>query len=177
MEKTMGTSEAPGDEPMRIAAPACAAALIAIAGIVGLSLNEANDGGGPAASAGYSPPPGPGGAGIPGAAQNQTPGAQGAPEMAVEIVVKFRDDDQVKDITDLFWRDRGAARSRFASFKRRWPALSQLRLERVTYSNELVLVSSGNADADEMRRLARTISRMPEVSYAEPNSTAHPGGR
>ncbi len=171
----MGADHAPNEEPMRLAAPAGAAALVAIAGVVTLSL--ANSGGEnvPAANTGYPSPQG--GPAVPGVAQTQSPGAHGAPELGVEIVVKFKDDGVVKDITDLFWRDQGAAQSRFSSFKRRWPELSSVRLARVTYSNELVLVAAGNASPQEMRNLAGRIQQMPEVSYAEPNSTAQPGGR
>lgn len=169
----MGANPAPNEEPMRLAAPAGAAALVAIAGIVTLSL--ANDGGeGTSASTSYpSPQEGPA---IPGVAQNQTPG-QGAPEMGVEIVVKFKNDAMVKDITDLFWRDQGAAQNEFAAFKQRWPELSSVQLARVTYSNELVLVGADSVSAQDMRNLARKIQQMPEVSYAEPNATAHPGGQ
>lgn len=168
----MGVDDAHNEEPMRIAAPAGAAALVAIAGVVTLSLANNPSSEPAAANAGYAqpqPPPA-----TPGIAQNQAQG-RGAPEMGVEIVVKFKDDSMVKDITDLFWRDQGAAQARFSSFKRRWDELAPVRLARVTYSNELVLVAAGNASPDEMRQIARQIGQMPEVSYAEPNSTAQPG--
>lgn len=170
----MGANDAPNEEPMRLAAPAGAAALVAIAGVVALSLANSNPDDGPAVVAPGFPAP-QGGPAIPGVAQNQTPGGQGAPQLSVEIIVKFKDDAMVKSITDLFWRDQGAAQSEFSSFKRRWPELSQVKLARVTYSNELVLVAVGNDSPQEMRSLARRIGQMPEVSYAEPNATAHPG--
>lgn len=175
-ETIMGANDAPNEETIRLAAPAGAAALVAIAGVVTLSLanNDAGDGQSVATTGYPAPQSGPA---LPGIAQNQTPGGQGSPELGVEIVVKFKDDAMVKSITDLFWRDQGAARTEFSSFKRNWPALAQMRLERVTYSNELVLVAAGNDSPQEMRALARRISQMPEVSYAEPNATAHPGGR
>ncbi len=172
----MGVDDAPNEEPMRIAAPAGAAALVAIAGVVTMSLANNPSTEQATASAGYAQPQQPPGSGVPGIAQNQAQG-RGAPEMGVEIVVKFKDDGMVKDITDLFWRDQGAAQTRFSSFKRRWDVLAPVRLARVTYSNELVLVAAGNTSADEMRQIARDIGQLPEVSYAEPNSTAQPGER
>ena len=172
----MGVDDAPNEEPMRIAAPAGAAALVAIAGVVTMSLANNPSTEQATSSAGYSQPQKPPGSGVPGIAQNQAQG-RGAPEMGVEIVVKFKDDGMVKDITDLFWRDQGAAQTRFSSFKRRWDVLAPVRLARVTYSNELVLVAAGNTSPDEMRQIAREIGQLPEVSYAEPNSTAQPGER
>lgn len=170
----MGANSAPNEEPMRLAAPAGAAALVAIAGVVALSLSNSDSGGSSASTSYPAPQEGPA---VPGVAQNQTPGGQGAPEMGVEIVVKFKDDALVKDITDLFWRDQGAAQTRFAAFKQRWPELANVQLARVTYSNELVLIGAERVSAEEMRNLARRIQQMPEVSYAEPNATAHPGGQ
>lgn len=171
----MGSQNASNDESIRLAAPAGAAALVAIASVVSLSLaNNSRSPSSPTAATGL--PPDQQGPGLIGPAQNQAQG-RGSPELGVEIVVKFRDDTLVEEITDLFWRDQGAAQARFSSFKRRWDALSSVRLARVTYSNELVLVSAGSASPQEMREIARRIGAMSEVSYAEPNSTAQPGGQ
>ena len=122
--------------------------------------------------------PQPGGA-IPGVAFDQAPGAQ--PQMDMEIVVKFKDDAKVKDIIDAFWKDQASARSKFDAFKARRPEFANLKLDRVTYSNELVLVHEGGATPDQrlsaMRAMAAKLKSVSDISYAEPNMTAHPGGR
>jgi hypothetical protein len=93
----------------------------------------------------------------------------------VEIVVKFKDDAKVKDIVDLFWRDQSAARTRFAAFCDKRPEFDGLRLERVTYSNELVLVPEGGRAPAAVRAIARALAANPDISYADPNMTAHTG--
>ncbi|MND09732.1 hypothetical protein D3C83_332800 [compost metagenome] len=51
----------------------------------------------------------------------------------------------------------------------------------MTYSNELVLVDDGGAPADRrlaaMREVAAKLKGAADISYAEPNMTAHPGGQ
>ncbi len=124
------------------------------------------------------------GSAIPGVAQAPAavtaPGAGGA-QMGMEIVVKFKDDGKVKDIIDAFWKDQASARAKFDALKARRPEFANLKLDRVTYSNELVLVDDGAAPAAQrlpaMRGLAAKLKDVPDISYAEPNMTAHPGGQ
>jgi hypothetical protein len=136
----------------------------------------------PAASAEpQTPQPG---SAVPGVAQAPAavtrPGAAG-PQMGMEIVVKFKDDAKVKDIIDAFWKDQASARARFDALKARRPEFAGLRLDRVTYSNELVLVDDSQAPAAErlpaMRGIAAKLKDVSDISYAEPNMTAHPGGQ
>ncbi len=99
----------------------------------------------------------------------------------MEIVVKFKDDAKVKDIIDAFWKDQASARAKFEALKARRPEFANLRLDRVTYSNELVLVHEGGLPSDQrlaaMRATAAKLKNMGDISYAEPNMTAHPGGQ
>lgn len=136
----------------------------------------------PAASAEpQTPQPG---SAVPGVAQAPAavarPGAA-APQMGMEIVVKFKDDGKVKDIIDAFWRDPASARAKFDALKARRPEFAGLKLDRVTYSNELVLVDSSATPADQrlpaMRSIAAKLKDVSDISYAEPNMTAHPGGQ
>ena len=110
---------------------------------------------------------------------DQPPG--GAVNMGMEIVVKFKDDSKVKDIIDAFWKDQGSARTKFEAWKAGRPEFASLKLDRVTYSNELVLVHTGATAADTrlpaMREIAKKLAAAADISYAEPNMTAHPGGQ
>lgn len=119
------------------------------------------------------------GSAIPGVAFDQTPGA--APQMGMEIVVKFKDDGKVKDIIDAFWRDQASAKAKFEAWKVNRPEFANLKLDRVTYSNELVLVHTAATASDRrlpvMREIAKALGSAAEISYAEPNMTAHPGGQ
>ncbi len=116
---------------------------------------------------------------MPGVANDQAPGAR--LNMGVEIVVKFRDDSKVKDIIDTFWKDEAGARRKFDAFKSGRPEFASLTLDRVTYSNELVLAPSSPIAAAErmpvMRALAAKLGGLADISYAEPNLTAHPGDK
>jgi hypothetical protein len=111
--------------------------------------------------------------------QFDQPGAAGAAQTGIEIVVKFKDDGRVKDIIDAFWRDEGSARDRFDTWKATRPEFANLRLARVTFSNELVLVHDGSGLPAQrpaaMRAIAAKLGAAADVSYAEPNMTAHPG--
>ena len=180
-ERRMGTdSGAPKtdlDEKARTAAPMGVAALVVLASVVSLTLTQTHPNTAPSGTEDVSSTSG--GAPIPGLptiAENQA-GVGGGVQLGVEIVVKFKDDAAVKDICDLFWRDPVAARAKFREAQPEWPAFEGLVLDRVTYSNELVLVSAGAADADTMRKAARAIQAMPAIAYAEPNTTAQPGDR
>lgn len=118
--------------------------------------------------------------GVPGIQQNQ-PGGGGPVSMGMEIVVKFKDDAKVKDIIDAFWKDQASARKKFETWKANRPEFARLKLDRVTYSNELVLVHDGSAPAAEqlaaMKTIAAKLGSAADISYAEPNMTAHPGGQ
>ena len=118
--------------------------------------------------------------GVPGIQFNQ-PGGAAAAVMGMEIVVKFKDDSKVKDIIDAFWKDQGSAKAKFEAWKANRPEFARLKLDRVTYSNELVLVHDGSGPAAEqlaaMKTIAARLGSVADVSYAEPNMTAHPGGQ
>jgi hypothetical protein len=189
---------------LKAAAPVGAAALVIVAAVAGASLlgGQPRQNESPAiATSGASfptidnaappsalntPDPAPGSA-VPGVAFDQvTPGPASttsptAPRVGMEIVVKFKDDGKVKDIIDSFWKDQGSAQSKFNAFKASHPEFANLKLDRVTYSNELVLVHDGSAATDQrlaaMRASAAKLKNLSDVSYAEPNLTAHPGGQ
>lgn len=188
----MSVTDAPriGDEENRLKASGPRAAAIAmgiITTIVGVSLLvnapqspprpvEASLSAVPDPSTQGSPPP------VTGLLQTQNqPGAAGMVQGDVEIVVKFKDDNRMKDIIDAFWRDQNLARAKFDAWKASRPEFTALRLERVTYSNELVLVHDGSVQpaqrAAAMRAIAARLGAAADISYAEPNMTAQPGGR
>ena len=93
---------------------------------------------------------------------------------AAEIVVKFKDDAKVKDIVDLFWKNPSAAKARFDAFKLNRPEMAGAKLDRVTYSNELVLVFSSVRELGALRKTAAQLAAAPDIAYAEPNMIAHP---
>jgi hypothetical protein len=173
----------------KAAAPAGAAAFAIVAAIAGASLMTRD----PAdvtevavtadapldAAPAAAPEPGPGQA-LPGVAFDQVPGG-GPLAMDIEIVVKFKDDAKVKGIIEAFWRDQDSGRARFEAFKAGRPEFAGLKLDRVTYSNELVLTHAGDAPAGRrlavMRELAARLKSVSDISYAEPNMTAQPGGQ
>lgn len=182
----MAVTEA-GGMPSRIKAvlPAGAAALAVVAAVAGASLMSNTAPSTPIAaseepvittSEAQPPPPG---SSVPGVAFDQAPG--GAVAQNMEIVVKFKDDRKVKEITDAFWKDQGSARTKFDAFKSSRPEFAGLSLDRVTYSNELVLVHEGGgapaARLAAMRDIAGKLKGVGDISYAEPNMTAQPGGQ
>ena len=200
----MAVTQAGGIKHLKAAAPVGVAALLFVAAIAGGSLlasqpaptdlastaaGEAaaptiDNAAPPSALATTDPAPGPGSA-IPGVAFDQvTPATTSptiAPRVGMEIVVKFKDDGKVKDIIDSFWKDQGSAQAKFEAFKARRPEFANLKLDRVTYSNELVLVGDSGASSDQhiaaMRATASKLKNVGDISYAEPNMTAHPGGQ
>ena len=104
------------------------------------------------------------------------------PPIAPEIVVKFQDSTEIKEICDLFWRDKEAAKERFRAFAEGKPFLQGLHLARATYSNEVVLVLQRpdlKPGSRELRSLyfdaTSRLRQSPNIKYAEPNSTAQPG--
>ncbi len=119
------------------------------------------------------------GTSLPGVQFDQAPGGSAA--MGMEIVVKFKNDGPVKDIIDSFWKDQNSARAKFEAWKAGKADFASLKLDRVTYSNELVLVHTGASAADTrlpaMREIAKKLAGNADISYAEPNMTAHPGGQ
>lgn len=184
----MAVTEAGGTNRLKTAAPIAAAGLAIVVAVAGGSYlaDQSKPEQLPAATtAASNPAPAPqaGGGGLAGVQFDQvTPGggpAAAAPDM--EIVVKFKDDGKVKDIIDSFWKDQPSARAKFETFKAAHPEFANLKLDRVTYSNELVLVHAGGAAPDKrlaaMRDLAAKLKSSSDISYAEPNMTAHPGGQ
>jgi hypothetical protein len=175
-----------GENRLKAAGPT-AAAIGIITTIVGVSLlaNSPESPARPVATpAAAAPAPAPQGPlppviGLP-QTQNQ-PGATGAVQTGVEIVVKFKDDGRVKDIIDAFWRDQNSAKAKFNAWKASRPEFAALSLDRVTYSNELVLVHDGSVQpalrAAAMRAIAAKLAAVADITYAEPNLTAQPGGR
>jgi hypothetical protein len=183
----MAVSEAGRTNRLKTAVPVAAVALLAAALTGGVLMMTQ---GAPAPTAGgllaasdpQPQPPKPGG--LAGVQVDQVTPQGVAPtgaQLGMEIVVKFKDDGKVKDIVDSFWRDQAAARAKFESFKARRPELANLKLDRVTYSNELVLVHEGGPSPDRrvaaMREIASKLKGVADISYAEPNMTAHPGGQ
>lgn len=173
------------DNRFKRAAPIAAGALGVVAAIIGavsLTGPDAPTTSAPyeAPAAGVAPAPAPEpGTSIPGVAFDQAPG--GAANMGMEIVVKFKNDGPVKDIIDSFWKDQNSARAKFEAWKAGKGDFANLKLDRVTYSNELVLVHTGATAADTrlpaMREIAKKLAANADISYAEPNMTAHPGGQ
>ncbi len=169
----------------KAAAPAAGAVGI-IAAIVGISVfaNQPAQISDPVSAPATSGPAtsGPAPDSLPGLATPQDE-QQGSGSFAtgVEIVVKFKNDGAVKDIIDAFWRDQAAGKTRFNAWKAGRPEFAGLALDRVTYSNELVLVHDGSVPAPQraaaMRSIATRLGAASDISYAEPNMTAHPGGQ
>lgn len=183
---TVSDAHGAGHDANRFKAAGPAAAAIGIiASIIGVSLlasspeSPSTPGGAvpPAVSSAPSAAPEPG---LPGIQFNQ-PGAAGSTQMGMEIVVKFKDDNKIKDIIDAFWRDQAFAKAKFDAWKANRPEFAKLKLDRVTYSNELVLVHDGSVPLAErlpaMKTIAAKLGSVADVSYAEPNMTAHPGGQ
>ena len=94
----------------------------------------------------------------------------------IEVVVKFKDDSKVREIIDTFWKDPKAAKARFDTFKLGRPEMIDATLDRVTYSNELVLIYPSVGDSKSARSAAtgeivRRLSASSDISYAEPDAT------
>lgn len=173
----------------KTAAPVAAGALAVVAAIVGATMWGADSSEEIAAiepavvaapetpSTTSAPEPG---TSMPGVAFDQAQ-TGGRPAMGVEIVVKFKDDAKVKDIIDAFWKDQASAQAKFEVFKRGKPAFAGLKLGRVTYSNELVLIDEtgqiNDARSTAMRAIAARLKDNPDISYADPNMTAQPGAQ
>ena len=98
-----------------------------------------------------------------------------------EIVIKLKDKTEADRICDMFWKDKVAGRKEFENAFKGMPELENLRLKRVTYSNEFVVDIEPILDRppSELKQLyAKTVkqlSSLPIVAYAEPNATAQPG--
>jgi hypothetical protein len=168
---------------LKSAAPAAGAIGVIAAIVAGTMVATSPDGGqtaGVAPEVAAAPPPD--GPSLPGVAFDQTPGAGSPVQRSVELVVKFKDDSKVKDIIEAFWRDPAAAKSRFDTWRANRAEFAGLRLDRVTYSNELVLVlEGGGAPAERtaaIREAVKKLGAAPDISYAEQQATlAQPGGQ
>lgn len=176
-----------GDLTQRLksAAPAAGAIGIISAIVVGALVATTPAGEQAVPGADLPPPasnaPPPFAPGNPTVQQNQTPPGAG-PQRVVELVVKFKDDAKVKPILDSFWTDPATAKSRFETWKANRPEFAKLKLDRVTYSNELVLVLDGTVPAPEraaaIRDIVKALGAAPDISYAEQQATmAQPGGQ
>jgi hypothetical protein len=176
----------PGVNRLKQAAPAAAAAAI-VAALVGGSLLSSLPTPQPAAQLiqpdpqAATPAPPPEGNGLVQPQFDQAQGPGGAVQQGVEILVKFKDDKKVKDIIDAFWKDQPSARAKFEAFKAGRPEFANLKLARVTYSNELVLApETAVAPAQRLavaRDMIAKLKGAADISYAEPNLTAQPGGQ
>jgi hypothetical protein len=182
----------PGVRRFKASAQAGVAAVAIVAAVVGGSLVTARNANDPVrlptrasikAPTAAVPPgaPEPGSA-LPGVQFDQPPpGAPPGLQMGMEIVVKLKDDSKIKDIIDAFWKDQPSAKAKFEAFKASHPVFAGLKLDRVTYSNELVLVNDGTTPPAgrlaAMREIARKLNSAPDISYAEPNMTAQAGGQ
>jgi hypothetical protein len=175
----------PLELPKRLKAAApTAGAIGVIAAIIGGTMISTSPDGGQTTSvtpeAASAPPPA--GPSMPGVAFDQTPGAGSSVQRNVELVVKLKDDSKIKDIIEAFWRDPAAARSRFDTWSANRAEFAGLRLDRVTYSNELVLVlKDGGAPAERtaaIRDAVKKLGAAPDISYAEQQAAlAQPGGQ
>jgi len=90
----------------------------------------------------------------------------------LEVTVKFKDQADIAGVIKTFWTDPSSARNAFDRLKTGRPALSGATLDRVTYSDELVLHFACDAACaqrrpEEIRKLVVAVSAMPEVVYAE----------
>jgi hypothetical protein len=99
---------------------------------------------------------------------------------AVEMVVKFKDDAKVRDIVDAFWKDPKAAKAKFDRFKLGRPEMIDATLDRVTYSNELILIypcaaESKSGHAAATKEIVRRLLASPDISYAEPDTAVQIG--
>ncbi len=179
---------------LRAAAPAGAAAaavgaLMLVGGLLTREDMKHKAGGGepPAAVlAGVETPPLPLQSGAPQQADSPgvvTPAQAGGPAAAramdAEIVVKFEGRPDLDAIARQFWKDPEGARTKFEAFQQQRPEFRGLVLDRVTYSDELVLKPGPDAPAPQrvklIRELAEKLRSVPDISYAEPNFMAHPG--
>lgn len=148
-----------------------------VAGVLIVSTPASEEAAPPPQSSAAPPPVGPG---TPAVQQNQTPGA--SPQRVAELVVKFKDDGKIKPILDIFWTDPAAAKTRFETWKASRPEFANLKLDRVTYSNELVLVMADGVPAAErsaaIRDIVKALGAAPDISYAEQQAAlAQPGGQ
>lgn len=174
-----------GDLAQRLKSAAPAAGAIGIISAIVVGALVATTPAGEQAGTDLPPPaanaPPPVMPGNPTVQQNQTPPGTG-PQRVVELVVKFKDDAKIKPILDSFWTDPAAAKSRFETWKANRPEFAKLKLDRVTYSNELVLVLDGAVPPPEraaaIRDIVKALGAAPDISYAEQQATmAQPGGQ
>jgi|JI7StandDraft_1071085.scaffolds.fasta_scaffold00994_11 hypothetical protein len=170
---------------LKSAAPAAGAIGIISAIVVGALVATSPPGGEappagepPPSAANATPPISPGNASV----QFDQPPPGAGPQRVVELVVKFKDDAKIKPILDSFWTDPATAKTRFEAWKANRPEFARLKLDRVTYSNELVLVLDGGVPAAErvaaIRDIVKALGAASDISYAEQQATmAQPGGQ
>lgn len=98
---------------------------------------------------------------------------------SLEIVVGMTDAGDVQPIAEAYFRDPAQGRKLYDAFRAKHPAFAGLALDRVTYSNELVVTPQRTPPAGKelaaLRQLAAKLSASPGVAYAEPNMIAKPG--
>lgn len=95
---------------------------------------------------------------------------------ALEVTLKFTDASVTAGIVKAFWSDPAAAREAFDRLKVKWPAMNPAKLDRVTYSDELVLLfpcdqacSLNRTKAG--RDLVSTLAAIPGIAYVEAELT------
>ncbi|WP_084398453.1 hypothetical protein [Henriciella aquimarina] len=95
----------------------------------------------------------------------------GAEQTRFTLIVKFNGEPVLDEIGKTFRKDPEGAKARFQQWASGKPALAGLRLERASYSGELILVSAGSRSMDEA---IRAIQAMDNVAYVEPDYSARP---
>ncbi len=100
---------------------------------------------------------------------------------APEIVVMLKNDKEADRICDIFWKDKAAGRVEFDKLFQDHSELANLRLKRVSYSNEFVVdLDPDKVDANsdlksEYTDAVKHLKKLQNIAYAEPNATAQPG--
>ncbi len=100
---------------------------------------------------------------------------------APEIVVMLKNDKEADRICDIFWKDKAAGRAEFDKLFQGQAGLTNLRLKRVSYSNEFVVdLNPDKVDArsdlkSEYMDAVKRLKKLQNIAYAEPNATAQPG--
>lgn len=88
------------------------------------------------------------------------------------IIVKFDAEPALEEIGRNFRKDPEGSRARFQAWAASKPALEGLKLERASYSGELLLTGSGSRS---LRTVISEIEAMDNVAYVEPDYSAKAG--
>ena len=110
---------------------------------------------------------------VPAFAHQQPVTAVSATQAApIEVTVSFKDGATAGVIIKTFWRDPVEARRMFDRLKVRWLSMANAGLDRVTYSDELVLHFLCDKACSAQRlevthTLTSALAALPEVAYAE----------